>query len=246
MKRSAAVMTLLTLALLCGTALGQQVPPAGEEPVPVLDPDTPVPGDPTGDPTDPTDPAADGLDGEEPAPQSPGDEPAGEDEELLPGAGPEEESAGAALVGDWLIDFPEDATPWQSDGTTFTSQTCTWSSVVPILTDVSLIAGPIECSDGILPTFGLGIVSGGEMSAVAIRFLCFFPLVSCFEGEQVTQGPPDEDPEGPSQGPQDPEGPPDEEQTPQQPDADEEPDAMNPDEGPLGPPIDRTFDRSQS
>lgn len=214
MRVSAAVSTLLVVLLIGQIALSQQTPPTGEQPGLFVDPGPQVPAGPiAGDPT--TDappvvrasgrdaqppgsdmPAGDQPEGDQPEGDQPeGDQPEG-DEEPMPG----ERRGQQPPNGDsenWLLDFPEADTPWQSDGTTFTSATCTWSEVVPILTGVSLIAGPIECSDGILPTFGIGIISDGEMSAVAIRFLLFFPILTPFEGEQVMEGPPDQDPQQP-------------------------------------------------
>jgi hypothetical protein len=143
-------------------------------------------GDPiTGAPVDedPDDPMTDDddSDGESPVGEQPVNElPEGEqdDDEELPGETPGEEETAEAVAGAWLLDFPEADTPWESDGKTFTSETCTWSEVFPVLAEVSLIAGPIECTDGILPTIGFGIISEGEMSAVAIRLLWIFPIVT--------------------------------------------------------------------
>src|SRR5690606_557062 len=158
MRSSAGWLTMLMLTLVSGSAFSPQNPAIADDDRPVADTGPQVPG--IGEPMDedPADPDADGPDGRPPDPTMPGEEggdPDGEpDEQPTPGENPGEDGAAASLAGEWLLDFPDDGTPWQSDGTTFTSQTCTWSGVVPILSNVALIAGPIECSDGILPTFG--------------------------------------------------------------------------------------------
>lgn len=94
-------------------------------------------------------------------------------------------------VENWLLDYPEEATPWVSDGTIFTSQTCTWGDIYSVLPDVSVVFGPIACVESSFPTFGLGIASDGQMSAVAIRFFFIFPWMTPFEGEQVAASPGD-------------------------------------------------------
>jgi hypothetical protein len=201
MKISTALLTQLALTLVSGTAFSQQAPPIDEEPCPIVEPDTEVPGDPiVDDPIDddpidqaPTDPITDGPEDEQPDPERPGDEQPDADEDEGPATGETPGEGPEQTAEDWLLDFPETDTSWQSDGTTFTSDTCTWSEIIPILPDVSLIAGPIECSEGILPTFGLGLISDGAMSAVAIRFLLFFPILTAFEGEQFMDGPSDEE-----------------------------------------------------
>jgi hypothetical protein len=232
MRISAAVLTLLTPTLFSSTAFSQQSPPTGEELCPIVDPGTQVRGDSiTGDPVA-SDPIAEGPEGEQPDAERPRDEQP-EGEEPMPGESPGADGPAETAVENWLLDFPQAATPWQSDGTTFSSETCTWSGIVPILTGVSLIAGPIERSDGILPLFGMGIISDGEMSAVAIRFLLFFPILTAFEGEQVADGLPGEELHPPQE-------PTEEGETPEDSESEEGTHEMPVEDGP-DIPTDRTF-----